>query len=344
MSRKLLSVVLALVLAAVAAAGCGGGSPAGTAPPEAGAQGAESAADQVHIGITQIVEHPSLDAMRRGVIDFLAEHGYQEGKNVVYHYANAQGDMATAQAIAKQFVAQDVDLIVAIATPTAQAAVNATRDRPDIPVLFTGVTDPVAAGLVRSLEEPGGNATGMTDMIPVRKDLELVKKFRPQARRVGYLYNAGEVNSEVVLNIARQVAPDLGLEVVPVSVANSSEVKQAAESLVGRVDAVFIGTDNTVVSALESVIQVVEKHKIPLIMGDADSVRRGGLATYGIDYYKMGYQTGSMALRILQGADPARMPVEALGDLDLVINLQAAARQGVEVSQELRQVADELIE
>jgi putative ABC transport system substrate-binding protein len=338
-----LSVVVILLLAALALGGCGEKAPAGPAP-AAGEEKATQPEEQVHIGIMQIVEHPSLDAMRRGFMDFLAEHGYQEGKNVAYDYANAQGDMATAQTIAKQFVAQGVDLILAIATPTAQAAVNATRDRPDIPVVFTGITDPVAAGLVKSLEEPGGNATGMTDMIPVEKDLELVKKFRPEARRVGYLYNAGEVNSEVVLNIAREVAPKLGLEIVPASVTNSSEVKQAAESLVGRVDAVFIATDNTVVSALDSVLQVVEKNKIPLIMGDADSVRRGGLATYGIDYYKMGYQTGAMALRILQGADPATTPVEALEDLDFVINLQAAARQGVEVSEELRQQADELIQ
>lgn len=332
-------VAAMVVLALLALGGCGGGRQQAPAPEP---QKQESqAAKPVKIGVTQIVEHPSLDAARQGFIDALSAAGYKEGEQVVYELKNAQGDQTTAQNIANQFVADKVDLILAIATPTAQAAAQATKD---IPILITAVTDPVAAGLVKSMEKPETNVTGTTDMNPVKEQLELVKKFKPEAKKVGVVFNAGEVNSQVQVNAAKKAAPELGLELVEVSVSNSSEVKQAAQSLVGRVDAIYVPTDNTVVSALESVIQVAEAQKLPLIVGEGDSVKRGGLATYGIDYYKLGYQTGEMAVKVLKGAKPAEMPIESQKELKLTVNLRAAAAEGVTVSEELKKAADEVIQ
>lgn len=292
------------------------------------------------IGIVQIAEHPSLDAARKGFIDALAANGYKDDKvNIVFK--NAQGDIPTAQNIAQQFVAEKVDLILAIATPAAQAAARATKD---IPILITAVTDPVAAGLVQSMEKPGTNVSGTTDMNPVKEQLELVKKFKPDAKKVGIVYNAGEVNSQVQVAAAEKVKGDLGLEIVKVTVSASAEVKQAAQSLIGRVDAIYVPTDNTVVSALESVLQVAETHKLPVIVGEGDSVERGGLATYGLDYYKLGYQTGEMAVKVLKGQKPAEMPIESQKELKLIINAKSAAKQGVEIPADLKAKADKVIE
>jgi putative ABC transport system substrate-binding protein len=299
-----------------------------------------AASAQVKVGITQIVEHPALDAARQGFIDRLAELGYKSGQNIIYDIQNAQGDMATAQTIAQKFVADRVDLILAIATPTAQAAANVTKT---IPILITAVTDPVAAGLAKTYDAPGGNVTGTSDMNPVAAQLALVKQIKPNARRIGIVYNAGETNSVVQVEMARAAAKDLGFTIVEAVVANSSEVLQAAQSLQGRVDAIYVPTDNTVVSALESVIAVAERAKIPLIAGEGDCVRRGALITLGIDYYQLGRQTGDMAARVFKGEKPAAMPIEYLKELQTIVNLQAAARMGVTIPSELIAAADEII-
>jgi putative ABC transport system substrate-binding protein len=253
---------------------------------------------------------------------------------------NAQGDMATAQTIARKFVGDGVDLILAIATPTAQAAANVTSK---IPILITAVTDPQAAGLVRSNQTPGTNVTGTSDLNPVAQQIALVKSLRPQARRLGVVYNAGETNSVVQVELAKQVAKEEGLALVEATAGNTSEVLQAAQSLVGRVDAIYVPTDNTVVSALESVIMVAERAKIPLIAGEGDSVRRGALATLGLDYYRLGQQTADMAVKVLNGTDPAKMPIQYQQELRVVVNLRAAERMGVTVPQALIAKADEVI-
>src|SRR5690606_15264236 len=295
----------------------------------------------LRVGITQIVEHPSLDQARQGFIDRLGELGYVEGVDIVYDIQSAQGDLATAQTIARKFQADGVDLILAIATPTAQAAAHIVKD---IPILITAVTDPVAADLVQSTERPGTNVTGTSDLTPVREQLELLKEIVPQARRVGVVYNAGEVNSVVQVELARQAAVSLGFTLVEATAANSSEVLQAAQSLQGRVDAIYVPTDNTVVSALESVILVAERARLPLIAGEADSVAKGALATLGIDYYKLGRQTADIAHRVLQGEDPAGIPIEYLNDLDLVVNVAAAKRMGVTIPDSVLARADQVIE
>ncbi|MFS8543798.1 MAG: ABC transporter substrate-binding protein, partial [Limnochordales bacterium] len=282
----------------------------------AAAQGAP-----IVVGITQIVEHPSLDQARQGFIDRLTELGYVEGVDIVYDIHSAQGDLATAQTIARKFQSDRVDLVLAIATPTAQAAAHLIKD---IPILITAVTDPVAAELVESIERPGTNVTGTSDLTPVKAQLELLKEIVPNATRVGVLYNAGEVNSVVQVEIARAAAAELGLQLVEATAANSSEVLQAAQSLQGRVDAIYVPTDNTVVSALESVLLVAERARLPLIAGEADSVAKGALASVSIDYYQLGRQTADIAHRVLQGEDPAEIAIEYQSELSVVLNRDAA--------------------
>ncbi len=280
----------------------------------------------IRVGIIQIVEHPALDAARNGFLDVLKEAGYEQGKTLLVDFQSAQGDMSIAQTIARKFALDGKDFILAIATPTAQAMANATKE---IPILITAVTDPVAAGLARSLENPGGNVTGTTDMTPIRKQFELLKQIFPKAKRVGILYNAGEVNSVVQVKIAEKAAKDLGLTLVQSTASNSSEVMQATQALVGRADVLYVPTDNTFVSAFEAVVSVANKYKIPVIGGEESVVDRGGIATVGINYYRLGRQTGAMALKVLQGAKPATMPIESLDDIDLVLNAKAAKLLGV---------------
>jgi putative ABC transport system substrate-binding protein len=297
--------------------------------------------DVIRIGIMQIVEHPALDASRNGFIQRLAELGFEEGKNTNFSIQNAQGDMAIAQSIAGKFVSEDVDMILAIATPTAQAAAKATQD---IPIMITAVTDPVAAGLADSIERPGTNVTGTSDLTPVRKQLELLKRISPEAEHVGVIYNAGETNSLVQVDVAREAARILGLQLIEVTVSSSSGVYEAAQSLVGRVDAVYVPTDNTVVSALESVIKVGEDFKIPVIVGEVDGVRRGALATIGIDYYVLGTQTADIAAKILKGErEPKDIPIEYLEDMQIALNLAAADKMGAEIPQDLIDDAYEVI-
>ena len=324
---SIVGVVLVLAVAMFALVGCGGGA-------------AEND-EQVTIGITQIVEHPALDSARQGFIDAMTEAGYIEGENIVYDIANAQNDKNNALTIAQKFANNKVDLIFAIATPTAQAAAQATSD---IPILITAVTDPVAAGLADSLEAPGGNVSGTTDMNPIDEQLGLIKTLVPGVKKVGVIYNAGEVNSEVQVEIAREVAAEIGLELVEVSVATTAEVNQAAGSLVDRVDAIYIPTDNTVVAALESVLQIGEKNKIPVIAAEGDSVERGAIGTIGIDYYELGQQTAEMAIRVLKGEDPAGMPIEMQKDMKLYLNKKAAEAMGIVIPEDLLSQADKLYE
>ncbi|MBP1932878.1 ABC transporter substrate-binding protein [Ammoniphilus resinae] len=336
----LLSASLAISLTA-----CGGGSssPTTSETPESTAKPADTSQEQkqLTIGITQIVEHASLDAAKKGFIDYLNENGYKEGEQVKYDFQSAQGDMNTATSIAQKFVGDKVDMILAIATPTAQAAAQATKD---IPILITAVTDPVVTKIVSSMEKPGANVTGTSDMNPIKEQLELVKKINPDAKKVGVVYNSGEANSVVQIEIAKQAAPELGLELEERAITNSSEVKQAAESFSG-IDAIYVPTDNAVVSALDTVLMVAEKQKIPVIAAEGDSVKNGALITYGIDYYELGKQTGQMAVKILKGeANPADMPIETQKDLQLIVNKKAAERFGVTLPQELVDGAAEIIE
>lgn len=295
----------------------------------------------VQLGIIQIAEHPALDTARQGFLDTLAKNGYAEGENLKVDYQNAQGDQPTLQSIANKFVQDKKDIILAIATPSAMAMANETTE---IPILITAVTDPVTAKLVNSLEKPGTNVTGTTDMNPVAKQLELIKELVPNAKTVGIVYNSSEINSEVQVKIAREAAPQLGLELKEATVTASNEISQATRSLVGKVDALYLPTDNMVIASLAAVLQVAEENKIPVIAGESNSVEQGALATLGLDYGKLGSQTGEMALRILKGEKPQDMAVEWQKENDIVINLKAAERMGVTVSSEMKAKAARIIE
>ncbi|MDN5332420.1 MAG: putative tryptophan/tyrosine transport system substrate-binding protein [Tepidanaerobacteraceae bacterium] len=293
------------------------------------------------IGISQFVEHPALDAARDGFIDGLKEAGFEEGKNVTFVIENAQGDFPTAQTIANKFVGEKVDMILAIATPSAQAAANATKD---IPILITAVTDPVAAGLCKSLEKPETNVTGTTDMNPVKEQLELLKEILPNAKNVGILYNAAEANSKVQVDLAKKAAMELNLTINEATVASSSEVNQAVQSLSGKVDAIYAPTDNTIASAIGAVVKVCNDAKIPVIAAERGMVEGGALATLGIDYYLLGKQTGAIAARVLKGENPAEIPVEGSKEYKLIINKKAAERLGIKIPDAVMAKADEIIE
>lgn len=295
---------------------------------------------KVKVGITQIVEHPALDATRKGFKEELAEQGYKEGEDVVYKYQNAQGDMSTAQTIANDFAQESLDLVLSIATPTSQAVVNTIKETP---ILFSAVTDPEGAGLVNSLEQPGGNVTGTSDLTPVGKQFELFKKMDSNIEKVGILYNSGESNSVFLADLAEEAAAEENLELIRGALTSSSEVYQTAQSLVGRVDAIYVPTDNTVVSAIQSVIEVANENDLPLIVADNNSVDAGALATMGIDYYKLGRQTGKMAVKILEGKDPSELAVERIQKAKLIINLKAAEKMNVDVPQELIDKASKVI-
>ncbi|WP_431711693.1 ABC transporter substrate-binding protein [Glutamicibacter uratoxydans] len=325
--------------AALAAAGalaltaCGGSETTGD-------NGSAAPAEQetVKIGISQIVSHPSLDAVVTGFKAGMAAAGY-EGDAVEYDDNNAQGDQATNTSIVGKFASDsNMDLVLAIATPTAQAAAQSITN---IPVLFSAVTDPVDAKLVASNEAPGGNVTGTSDRNPVDEQLALLKELAPDAKSVGIVYSSGEANSVVQVAWAKEAAEKLGLTIEEAAISASSEVQQAANSL--DVDAFYVPTDNAVVSALEGLLQTAETKQIPVIAADGDSVERGATATYGINYEKLGEQTAAMAVKLLKGeAEPATMPVETLTEVDLYLNQDAAEKIGIEFSEQMLEEATEV--
>jgi putative ABC transport system substrate-binding protein len=321
-----------LVVFSFSLAGCGEKQ-----PPASSNQDSEL----IKIGIVQIAEHPALDGAREGFIEALKEKGFVDGEKIKIDYQNAQGDMSVAKTIADKFVTDKVDLVLAVATQAAQAMANASSD---IPILVTAITDPVDAGLVDSLEEPGRNVTGTSDLTPVKSQLELLKQLVPDVKNVGVLYNAGEANSVIQVDIAKQAAQELGLTIVEGTVANVSEVNQVAQSVAKKVDALYVPTDNTVASAIQAVVQVAEEQKLPLICGEEAHVDNGGLATRGINYFELGKQTGEMAVEVLNGKKPAELAVQFQSNTELVINLKAAERIGLTIPQEILDKADRTVE
>jgi putative ABC transport system substrate-binding protein len=278
---------------------------------------ANGAKDKVKLGISQIVEFAALDDNRKGFLKALEDNGYKEGSNLDVDYQNAQGDMATIQTISKQFVSQKKDLIFAIATPSAQGAYNATKN---IPVMISAVTDPVAAGIVKALEKPETNVSGTSDYLPADKQLDLIKMFVPKTKRIGVLYNTSEINSEVQVKQLKEYAEKNNYEVVPVGVTSSNEVNQAISSLLGKIDVLYVPTDNLVVSAMPIIVQKTLEKKIPVIASESGSVEAGALATQGIDYYKLGYKTGEMAAKVLKGEDISKMSIARAEETQIIVN------------------------
>lgn len=269
------------------------------------------------IGITQLVEHPSLDQARNGFIKALEDNGYKDGETIQIDYQNAQNDMPTTQTIANKFIADQKDLIFAISTPSAQAAYNATKD---IPILITAVTDPVAAGLVKSLANPEANVSGTSDYIPIEKNLELIKTLIPNAKNIGVLYNTSEINSKIQVDKLKAYASENDYKVVEKGVSSSNEINQAMSSLVGNIDVLYVPTDNLIVSAMPLVSKLATEHKIPVIASEDGSVKSGALACQGIDYEKLGYKTGELAVKILEGEQVSNIPITFLDDTQIIIN------------------------
>ncbi|USK69077.1 ABC transporter substrate-binding protein [Peribacillus asahii] len=329
MKKKLYSAAAITLVTSALLAGCG--SDSSSEDTKKGDSGEKT----YQVGVTQIVQHASLDEATKGFQDALKESDL----NVEFDVQNAQNDQSNNQTIAKNLVSDKVDLIFANSTPSALGAKNATSD---IPIVFTSVTDPIEAELVTSLEKPGANVTGTTDSHP--DAIANTVKFIAEelgAKTIGTVYNAGEKNSIVQVDNMKAEAKKLGVKVSEASVSTSADVKKAAESLIGKVDAFYIVTDNTVVSALESVVGVSNDKDIPLFVGELDSVERGGFAAYGFSYYDIGFEAGEKAVEILKdGKKPGDIPVSYPQNLKLVINETAAKEMGVEIKDEWKKEAE----
>ncbi|MFL9926527.1 ABC transporter substrate-binding protein [Herbaspirillum lusitanum] len=297
------------------------------------------AADK-YVAVTAIVEHPALDAVRDGVKDELKEAGFEAGKNLKWEYQSAQGNTGTAAQIARKFVGDKPDAIVAIATPSAQALVSATKS---IPVVYSGVTDPVAAQLVKDWKPSGTNVTGVSDVLELEKQIDLIKKVVPNAKRVGMVYNPGEANSAVVVKSMKELLGKSGMTLVEAAAPRSVDVGSAAKSLIGKVDVIYTNTDNNVVSAYEALVKVGNDAKIPLVASDTDSVKRGAIAALGVNYYDLGRQTGKVVVRVLKGEKPGDIASETSSKLELFVNTAAAQKQGVTLSPELVKSAKTVI-
>ncbi len=335
-----LSIAGALCLAA-----CGQGETKPAAASAASGSSASAVAPAADgavkkVAITAIVEHPALDAVRKGVEEELAAAGYEQGKNIQITFQSAQGNTATAGQIAKKFVGDKPDVIVAIATPSAQSVVAATKS---IPVVFSAVTDPVAAKLVPSWDASKTNVTGVSDALPLEPQIDLMKKVVPTLKSVGYVYSPGEVNSTVVLDQLKQALKPQNIEVVAAPAQRTTDVATAARSLKGKVDLIYTTTDNNVVSAYEAMYKAAVESKIPLVAADTDSVKRGAIAALGANYHDMGRQTGKIVVRILKGEQAGSIAPERTSTLDLVVSTKAAAEQGVTLSDELVKSAKEVI-
>lgn len=286
------------------------------------------------IGVVQLVEHVALDASYKGFVDGLAEAGYVDGQNIAIDYENAQGEQANCVTIAQKLVNEKDDLILAIATPAAQAVANLTQD---IPVLVTAVTDPESAKLVKSNAKPDTNVSGTSDLTPVEKQIELLKKILPNAKTVGLMYCSSEQNSIFQINLAKAACDKNGLKYIEGTVSNSNEIQQVTQSLVGKVDALYVPTDNMLAAGMATVSMVATPAKLPVICGEEGMVKAGGLATYGINYYELGKQTAKQAVAILKdGAKPADMPIEYLDKCDLTVNQDTVKALGITMPADLQ--------
>lgn len=324
--KKLLVTLLVLIMTLITACGPVSTSQGSSTPKGDGTT-------PIKIGVVQLIEHDALDQAYQGFVDGLAQLGYVDGENIVIDFQNAQGEQSNCVAIADKLVNNRSDLILAIATPAAQAVANRTRD---IPILVTAVTDPADAKLVNSNELPGGNVTGTSDLNPIAEQMGLLLQLVPKTKTVGMLYCSSEDNSALQVSLARAELEAKGITCIDYTVSNSNEIQQVVQSMVGRVDVVYAPADNMIAAGMATVNMVTEPAKLPVIVAEGGMVRNGGLATYGLSYYNLGKQTAAMAARILKGeVQPATMPIEYLEQMDLIINKASADAMGIIIPQEL---------
>ena len=342
--KRTLSAVLALILALMLAA-CSGGNTETADATEAGGgteQTGAAAADgevQYKIGVSQLAEHPALDASYEGFVAALADAGYVDGENITIDYNNAQGDPATCTTIAEKLVNGQCDLILAIATAAAQSAASATSE---IPILGTAITDFEVAGLVNDSDAPGGNVSGGSDMNPIEDQIDLLTQILPDAKTVAVMYCSSEDNSIVQAGLAEEALEARGIEWVEYTVSDSTMIQSVAESMIGKVDAVYIPTDNLLAEGMAAVSMVTNDNNLPCIVGEAGMVENGGLATYGLDYYDLGYMTGQMAVQVLEGADISTMPVGHIPveECTLTVNTTVAEQLGITIPEDILSQAE----
>ena len=287
-----------------------------------------------HVGVIQLVEHPALDAANKGFVQGLADNGYKEGETVEIDQQNAQADQSNLNSIAQRFTSDRKDLVLAIATPAAQTMANASHD---IPIVGTAITDYVQAKLVKDNQKPGTNVTGTSDMSPVDKQVDLILAIKPGTKKIGTVYSSSEVNSQIQVDKMKAYAATKGVEVVEVTVSNVNDIQQAAQNLVAQgVDAIYTPTDNVVASAIGNLVAITDGAKIPGFPAEENQMKGGAVASYTVDYEKLGYQAGVMAAKILKGeAKPEDMPIETQSELKLVVNKDKLAQLGLSLPQDL---------
>ncbi len=300
--------------------------------------------EAVTVGISQFAEHGSLDNCREGFLQGLEEAGYVEGENLTVIYENAQSDTGTAATISDSFVSQGVDLVCAIATPTAMSAYNSCMDT-EIPVIYTAVSDPLSAGLIDEEGANVGNITGTCDQLPVKEQLEMIRELMPDAKTVGILYTTSEANSISTIETYKELAGDYGFEIVDTGISTIADVELAAQDLAGKVDCISNLTDNTVVSALQTVLAAANDAGIPVFGSEIEQVRNGCMAAMGLDYVQLGRQTGAMAAKVLKGeATAEELPYETIEGASLYVNTEAASNLGYEFSEETLDSAEEIFD
>lgn len=323
--------LLAAAAVAISMVGCSSGSESGSADSK------DSEGKGVKIGIIQLAEHPALNKATEGFQDYLKENGYEDAD---IEFKNAQGDQSNCTTIAQAYVNDNVDLIYAVATPAAQAAANLTKD---IPIVVSAVTDPKTSGLVKDNEKPDTNVTGASDLNPVEDQMDLLKQLVPNAKKIAIIYCNAEDNSKFQADLAKEAAKKLGIEAVDATVTDSNQIQQVTESLIGKVDAIYIPTDNLLAEGMTAVAQVANENKIPTICGEPGEVTNGGLATYGIDYYELGKLAGEQAVEILKdGKDPKDMAIVYLpGDkCVLSINQDTVEKLGITIPDDVKDKAE----
>ena len=288
---------------------------------------------QIKIGVLQLIEHNALDSAYKGFADGLKEAGYEDGKNIIIDYQNAQGEQANCITIGQKFINDKSDLILAIATPAAQAIANMTKD---IPILITAVTDPAYSKLVADNNAPGGNVTGTSDLTPVEAQIELLKEMIPNVKTVGLLYCSSEQNSVFQINIAKKKLDAMGIKYIDIAISNLNEIQQVIQNVIGKVEAIYTPTDNMIANGMATVALMTEPAKIPVICGEGGMTMLGGTATYGINYYELGKLTSTQAVSILKGdKKTSEMPIEYLQKFDLVVNTNMIESIGLTIPESL---------
>jgi len=287
---------------------------------------ANAFAQTYKVAVSQIVEHPALDATRQGLLDGLKAKGFEEGKNLEFSYQTAQGNPAIAVQIAKQFVGERPDVLVGIATPTAQALAASTRT---IPVIFTAVTDPLGAKLVKNLEHPTGNVTGLSDLSPVAQHVDLMQELVPDLKAIGVVYNPGEANAVSQIELLKSSAKAKNIQIVEATALKSADVQGAARIIASKVQVMYALVDNTIATAIDALVGVSNQAKIPVVGGSTSFTASGAVASLGFDYYQVGVQTADYVEAVLKGKAISEIPVSFAKGSDLFLNLEAAEKLGL---------------